>query len=258
MSLLDLVPPALTLVLHHRRLFDEDARVRPCGGEQVEDAQLRSGNRGEELPSGKHGRFACACAHVGLQLYRRLAAFELSRCDAAARQPCVDGGQQLLRNRSLGERKQERLVEMRAAALRLGVELADGLDLVAEEVDADGTIHLRRVDVDDSAANRHLPGHLDHVYARVADREQVLDQHVGHVLLADSQPQGRALSSSRGQRASCRPIRPARSPALPFLWQSSIALRRATPESPGAAKDSQTEERRARADEARSPAGGLP
>ena len=62
----------------------------------------------------------------------------------ASRTRSVDG--------DLGERKQQRLVERALAALGLGVELADGLDLVAEEVDAHGPVHLRGVDVDDAAA----------------------------------------------------------------------------------------------------------
>ena len=72
---------------------------------------------------------------------------------------------------------------------RFGVEAADGFDLVAEEVDADGTVLLGAVDVDDAAANRDLAGHLDDVDAGVADGEQMLDEHVGDVLFADAQVQ---------------------------------------------------------------------
>ena len=71
-----------------------------------------------------------------------------------------------------------------AGALRVRVEAADGFDLVAEEVDADGTLHLGRVDVEDAAAQGDLAGHFDHVDAGVADGEEVLDEHVGQVLFA--------------------------------------------------------------------------
>ena len=97
-----------------------------------------------------------------------------------------------------------------AGALRLGIEAADGFDLVAEEVDADGAVHLRRVDVEDAAAKRDLAGHLDDVDAGVADGEQMLDQHVGHVLFAALADAARARRSSRAGRAACRRLRRAR------------------------------------------------
>ncbi len=76
------------------------------------------------------------------------------------------------------------------AALGFGVELADGLDLIAEEVDADGPVGLGRVDVQDAAADGELAGHLDDVDAGVADREQMFDQHVDQVLFADFEREG--------------------------------------------------------------------
>ena len=95
-------------------------------------------------------------------------------------------------------------------ALGLGVELADGFDLVAEEVDADGAVHLGGVDVEDAAAEGDLAGHLDDVDLGVADGEEVLDEHVGHVLFADVEVEGEgAVVVARG-RASCRRLRLAR------------------------------------------------
>ena len=55
MALLDLVPPALALVLHHRGLFDEDA----CrGAEQVEQRAVCSGYGGKEFPTREDRCFA--------------------------------------------------------------------------------------------------------------------------------------------------------------------------------------------------------
>ena len=74
--------------------------------------------------------------------------------------------------------------------MSIGVELADGFDLVTEEVDADGAVHLGGVDVEDAATEGDLSGHLDDVDPGVADGEEVLDEHVGHVLFADAEVEG--------------------------------------------------------------------
>ncbi len=91
------------------------------------------------------------------------------------------------------------LVELGAGALGLGVEFADGLDLVAEEVDADGAVLLGGVDVDDAAADGDLAGHLDDIDAGVADGEEMLDEHVGDVLFADVEVEGEAAVEVAGE-----------------------------------------------------------
>ena len=50
-ALLDLVPPALGLVLQHGRLFDEDLRI----AEEIEECAIGTGDGGEELPAGEDG-----------------------------------------------------------------------------------------------------------------------------------------------------------------------------------------------------------
>ena len=47
-----------------------------------------------------------------------------------------------------------------------------------------------RVDVEDAAAEGELAGHFDDVDAGVADGEEVLDEHVGEVLLAGAEGEG--------------------------------------------------------------------
>ena len=64
-------------------------------------------------------------------------------------------------------------VEAGLRALGFGVELADGVDFVAEELDAHGTVGFGRVDVEDAAAARELAGHFDEVHLRVADAGEV-------------------------------------------------------------------------------------
>ena len=62
-------------------------------------------------------------------------------------------------------------------ALGLGVEFADGFDFVAEELDADGAVGFRRVDVEDSAAARELAGHFHQVHLRVANAGEVAGEY---------------------------------------------------------------------------------
>ena len=85
----------------------------------------------------------------------------------------MDRGEQVLGDRRFGERQQLRFVEARLRALRLRIELADGLDFVAEELDAHGAVGFGRIDVENAAAARELAGHLDEVHLRVADAGEV-------------------------------------------------------------------------------------
>ena len=186
-ALLDLVPPALALIFDHGGLFDEDAGCGGAGGaEEVEEGEVGSGDGGEELPAGEDGGFAGAGADVGEELGGLFAAFEGCACGAGAGEAGVDGGEEFFGDGGFGEREEQGVVEGGAAALGFGVEFADGFDLVAEEVDADGAVHLGGVDVEDAAAEGDLAGHLDDVDFGVADGEEVLDEHVGHVLFADA------------------------------------------------------------------------
>src|SRR5580700_11599202 len=106
---------------------------------------------------------------MGLQFARRLTTFECSPCSTAAREARIDGLKQSFGRRCLSERKQQHLINRCRRALRLWIESADGLNLVAEEVDAHRPLHLRSVDVEDPAADRDLAGHLYNVDAGVTD-----------------------------------------------------------------------------------------
>ncbi len=187
-ALLDLVPPALALIFDHGGLFDEDAGV---GADEIEEGFCGSGDGCEELPAGEDCGFTGAGGDVGLELGGGLAALELcGGCGAGAGEARVDGLEDLFGDGDLGEREQERGVEGGGAALGFGVEFADGFDLVAEEVDADGAVHFWGVDVEDAAAQGELAGHLDDVDAGVADGEEVVDEHIGEVLLAGAETKG--------------------------------------------------------------------
>ena len=50
----------------------------------------------------------------------------------------MNGGQQLFANRRIGEREEHAFIDGVGGALRAGIELADGFDFVAKELDAHG------------------------------------------------------------------------------------------------------------------------
>ena len=86
-------------------------------------------------------------------------------------------GQQMLSHWRFSQRQKLRLIEKRLRALRLWVKLADGLDLVAKELDAHRPVRFRRVDIEDAAATREMAGHLHQVHARVTNAGQVRGEH---------------------------------------------------------------------------------
>ena len=187
MTLLDLVPPAFALVLHHGRLFDKNARGR---AEQIEQGGVGACDRRKEFPAREDRSVSGARRNVGLEFPWLFPAFELRTWQARPREARVDRGQNLVGDRRFRKRQQQRFIQRGGGALGLGIEAADGLHLVAEELDANGPVHLLRVDVQDTAAQSDLAGHLHHIDARVADGEEVLDEHVGQVLFAALEMQG--------------------------------------------------------------------
>ncbi len=64
-----------------------------------------------------------------------------------------------------------------------------------------GPVLFGRVDVEDAAAQGDLPGHFDDVDLGVADREEVLDEHVGQVFFADAQMEGEGGVVVAGEEA---------------------------------------------------------
>ena len=101
-------------------------------------------------------------------------------------------GQQPLCHRRLGQRQQLGLVQAGLRALRLRIEFADGLNLVAEELDAHRPVVLGRIDVENSAAPRELARHFDQVHLRVAHRGQVAGEHFDVDFFAAPQGDGQA------------------------------------------------------------------
>ena len=75
-------------------------------------------------------------------------------------------------------------VERAAVALGLGVEAAQALDGVAEELEAHGLLAVGREDVEDAAAAGDLAGGRDRVLAPIAALVERLEQDLGRHLVA--------------------------------------------------------------------------
>ena len=133
--------------------------------------------------------------------------------ERGAAQPRMNGGEQALGDWSFGQRQQGRFVERRGGSLRIGVELAHRLDLVAEELDAHRAVGLGGIDVEDAAAPGELAGHLDDVHRGVADAGEMAEQlfdvdlfaaakHAGEVeiVIRRKEPQGCSLDGRDDDR----------------------------------------------------------
>ena len=110
--------------------------------------------------------------------------------DALAGKPGVNCAQQLIADRSFGERQQQRFVHGIRRTLRGGIEAADGFHFVAEEFDAHRALGFGRVDIEDAAAQRVLAGHFDDVGGGVADGVQVSEKIVDVERFAAAQNAG--------------------------------------------------------------------
>ena len=98
-----------------------------------------------------------------------------------------DLGQLAVLGRELGRGRDLDAVGLPQAALGERGEPAQRLDLDVEQVDADGALLGRRVDVEQAAADRELPALLDLVDALVAGRDELLRGLVEVEQVADAQ-----------------------------------------------------------------------
>ena len=136
-------------------------------------------------------------------------------------------GQQALGYRRFGQRQQLRFVQARLRALRLRIEFANGLDLVAKKLDAHRAVALRRIHIQNAATARELPRHLHQVHLRVADAGQMrgedlrihlfaaLESHrQTGIVVAVKEPQRRRLDRRNQDRHRARGQLPQRRCAL--------------------------------------------
>src|SRR5712671_7359452 len=150
MSFSDASPKALEF------LFELIGFVEQNGGarNEIEDGVVGAGDRREKLPPGKN-----------VEATRANGSFDdfFGAFDSPATEAGVNRAEQLFADRSFGEWKEQGFIDGIRRALGSGVELANGIGFVAEEFDAEGAVGFRGIDIEDSAANGVLAGHLDDV-----------------------------------------------------------------------------------------------
>src|SRR6185503_5568717 len=93
----------------------------------------------------------------------------------------------VLDSTGIADERQRRARERLEAALALGLERAQRLDLLVEELDPERQIRREREHVDDVAALAQLPRTLGERHARVADLDQLREEIVDCEVTADLQ-----------------------------------------------------------------------
>ena len=73
------------------------------------------------------------------------------------------------------ERQEDDFIDRRSGSLCAGIEFPDRLDFIAEEFNAQGTIRLGRISVENPATQRKLPRHVDGIGRVIADCAEMLD-----------------------------------------------------------------------------------
>ena len=106
----------------------------------------------------------------------------------------------------VGERERDERVDRAAGALRVGVEEAQALDGVAEELDAHRLVAVAREHVDDAAAPGHLAGGRHRVLALVAALVERLEQDLRRHLVAHAQADDPRLEQVRREAGPQQPV----------------------------------------------------
>ena len=109
------------------------------------------------------------------------------------------GRQHGARREDVGEGQRDEGVDRPGGPLRVGVEAAQALHGVAEELDAHRLRPVRGEDVEDAAAPRHLARGGDRVLARVAPFVERLEQDLGRHLVAHAQAHDARLEEVGGE-----------------------------------------------------------
>ena len=88
----------------------------------------------------------------------------------------MNRAEQLLADGSLRKGQQHSLIRRRRRALRGRIEFAEGLNFIAEKLDAKWPVSFGRVNIKNAAAKGVFAGHLNHVSRVVADGIEMLNQ----------------------------------------------------------------------------------
>ena len=89
--------------------------------------------------------------------------------------------------RHLAARQQAHVFQRIAGALRVRIELADHLDLIVEEIDAQRRLRAHREHIEQRSAQRELPGRADLRHRGIAGFHQSRAQRLDGQLVADGE-----------------------------------------------------------------------
>jgi hypothetical protein len=104
----------------------------------------------------------------------------------------VNRAEKMFGDGSFGEREEQSFIDWIRGALGSGIELANGLGFVAEELDAEGAVGFGRVDVENAAAKGVLAGHFNYISRCVADSVEVGEEGIEVEGLAAADDAGKA------------------------------------------------------------------
>ena len=214
--------------LRQRRIDLAVQRHRGRGAEVVEHGRrLVEEQRQVVLDAGRR-RCRCRCPCRARTL--------VGSPSIRSRQRRAKGGARRLVHREFAARQQAHLGHRVERALRVGVEGADRIDLVAEQVDAVGHRRAHREQVDQAAAHRVFARRDDLAHVRVAGQRQLRLQPRLVEPLALLEVEGVGRRGRRAARAAPAPSSPAAAPRRPRPGGCATASPAARRSGPGAAR----------------------
>ncbi len=166
MRLFNARPGAVELAAHIFRLVNHHHGVL----QQVKNAAVRARHGRIKLPAGKH-------AHAPGP--HRLLNYFLRSGNAFPGKPGMNRAQNIFAHRRVGQRQQHSFIHRIGRSLRAGIELADRLHFVAEQLDAHRAVGLGRINIQNAAAQRIFAGHLDHIHGDITHRVEVGHERFG-------------------------------------------------------------------------------
>ncbi len=184
---LDRARPEALRLLPHRLGFDHGDRA---GGEVRPGRHGGAGYEGHEIGE-----------PLGLEaaLERLEEGGELAPSPEALGQHRRQHGEDGAGGEDVGERQGDEGLDGAGGPLGIGVEAAQALHGVAEELDAHRLLAVRGEDVEDAAAASHLAGRGDRVLPRVAALVERLEEDLGRHLVAHAQAHHARLEQVRGE-----------------------------------------------------------
>ena len=189
-----------------RRFWSSTARdQKPRASSRTASGSMTATGPGREVRPRRHGRPGHEGHELGEPLGREPAlerleeGGELAPPREALGQDRGQRRQHGARREDVGEGQRDEGLDRPGGALRVGVEAAQALHGVAEELDAHRLRAVGGEDVEDAAAPGHLARGGDRVLPRVAPLVERLEQDLGRHLVAHAQAHDARLEEVRGE-----------------------------------------------------------